>query len=394
MIYGLIDGSSLFEIASLLGGSSIDSIYPLAWQCSIDITTTLINGHNLGLLGTPGFERTPGPSGLLLREVGGFVPRLHIEGSDRERIRTEVINWALTPGGQLQVQNAMAAVKDTDSRLPLQPGSNFEPWLRHIVESYWVQQNRFLGGVFEERYVEPIAAVLQMPVNEVDEIRKLGLDERALASFAKDFPIDNQDFRLLVDCYLVTNFLRGRNHDDTCRERSWHYIPHPLRLPALDGAGTSGQHTYSASNTADYLSKIILAAALTERAVERRIVQWSSNVEAARKAVASGELDLQYRDSPEVSLKVAVKGARQLGIKTHARHIDKVIDAALAVGISAVTSFTLLNWQDLVSGILLYGLSEKINLGERIAGTLLDRDRRFEDLATSEPGRLQQVTPS
>jgi hypothetical protein len=158
MTYGLIDGSSLFEVVSILERSERLDIYPLAWQCSIDITSALIGGQNLGILGTPGFERTPGPSGLILREVAGFAPRLKVDNSTRLVARQTVTEWATSQSGVEALREAIASIQPRADLPVLHPASKFEPWLEHVARSHWVQQNRALGGVFESWHVPSIAA--------------------------------------------------------------------------------------------------------------------------------------------------------------------------------------------------------------------------------------------
>jgi hypothetical protein len=76
-------------------------------------------------------------------------------------------------------------------------------------------------------------------------------------------------------------------YDTASRLNSWEYIPHSIRLPALQGSYLVGEYNYTVSSTADYLSKIILGGSLAERSVEARISQWAVSVSKAKRATPS-----------------------------------------------------------------------------------------------------------
>jgi hypothetical protein len=111
----------------------------------------------------------------------------------------------------------------------------------------------------------------------------------------------------------------------------------------------------------------------------------------ARNAVSAGIVDLYPRDALEVALDIAVRAAKQLDVRTHSERIDKVIDAAIAAGVTTVTSFTLLDWQGLIAGLLSYAVADRINVGEFVARAWFERRQRLRDLAEAEPGRVQRL---
>lgn len=389
MSIGIVDGSRVFEVASLLSRRSYEDGYPIAWQCSIDVTSALVTGRGLSLIGTPGFERTPGLNGQVLRDVANFVPMVRIDDALRARAMSKLENEIGTLRYQARLRSALARLHDENGAGPLHPARNVDAWVEHIVKDFWIQQNRYLGGVFPEWQVRAISDILEMSTADVEDLRILGTNENELRRLSQNFALLRDEFSGLISAFLVANFLRGSLHDWTCRMGRLHYWPHPMRLGGLEGSQLKGELNFSASNTQDFFSKIVIGAAFAEKDPRARIDTWSRNVAKARILHAQEDLDLYERNSPERARSVAMAAARKVGIKTHAAWIDRVLDGTVSLGIVAISSYTLLDWQSLIEGVVSYALSSKFNVGESIAGKVLDTDRKFSELMSAEPGRLQ-----
>ena len=387
---GLLDGSSIFEVASVLEGARNNSPYPMAWQTSIDVTTAVISGQHLGVLGTPGFERTPGESGLLLRGLGTFMPRMNVDKRTAGLARTQTTEFASSAAGKQQLLAAIDRLHHPLPHTPLDPSASFQAWLNRISETYWVPQNRYIGGVFDEWQVPAISSVLGMDAADVEDVRLMAANELELSRILRDRSGYNADWRILVECYVVANFLRGMQHERVAICNAWQYVPHPIRLIGLQASSAHIAGSYVAASTVDYLSKIILGGAMAESTRKRRVELWLDSVHLARRGVYTREIDLYHRDSPEEALRAAVRAAKSLGIRTHPRNVERILDATISIGITAATTFTLVEWQSLVVGLALYGATVRSDFGEMSASLWYRRSKKLEDLALSEPGRVQR----
>ena len=75
-----------------------------------------------------------------------------------------------------------------------------------------------------------------------------------------------------------------------------------------------------------------------------RVSAWIENVRKVKRAVNEGRIDTGAKNNESVALDLAVDAAKRLDIRVHSRRIDEVLDATLAVGFGALTSFVLTDW--------------------------------------------------
>jgi hypothetical protein len=157
----------------------------------------------------------------------------------------------------------------------------------------------------------------------------------------------------------------------------------PPRRPALE---------FLLSNTEQYLTKIIFASALVEPKLEAKISVWAENIQKVRSAVVLGRIDLRQKNMDSIALELAIDAAKRSDIRVHPRYMETVLDAAVSLGISAFTSFSLAPWfVTLPVTIGEFIVSRRLKIVEHTARRLFLSEKHLRDLATSEPGRVQSA---
>lgn len=375
---GTVDSASVSQVVELLYFAKPTESYPWAWMTSLEVTSLLIRAPHLKMMPGPGKAgAATGAYGMLTRQLAGILGQEppNIEGSHAALASTR--RWARRNAPKIA---GLYRELRSDNR-------NFGTWLDWSVRTAWPERASRLGGLFDDALTPEIAAILGFSQEYMNVLRRAGTDPVTVQAFARWQP-DSDTFRHLVDAYVVSALLRGRFHDYVARRQASQVVHHPFRqsvLSRLHGSRTE----YELENTERYLANIILAAAFAEKRHEARITVWAQNVLLARQGLMDESIALFPKRSDVVGLETAIRSAKQIGIRTHPKWLEHALDASVALGVGALSSFYLEGWGSFAAGMVGYGTSLALAGGRRGVQQLAARSRRLRDLAAAGPGRIQ-----
>lgn len=242
-----------------------------------------------------------------------------------------------------------------------------------------------------------MAPILEVEEEELRHILRRSCDPKVVERYAKRKP-DIPEFRKMVDAYTVSALLHGRYHEFVAMnsQPQWQAVHHPLRYPVLPSSeGKLGKEF--GTKVEFYLSNIILGGAFSEIRYKDRIAAWVDSVSIVSGAVRAGDIALQEKNGQqediddETALKLAVRIAKRLEIRTNSKLVENALDASIALGVGVLTSFFLVGWDSLAASLATYSVSKMKNFGELIAQTAYRRESHLRDLAASGPGRIEQI---
>jgi hypothetical protein len=376
---GFIDWASLTEVANSYRGS-MRSVYLWSALASTQVTCGIVHGTQLKVLPNPSNREmaSKGPHDVLRAAVTEYVDSTRPPQSVSDRWRAEVNRWAQENADDIRAL-VRQCVSDPDAVYG--PGCGFKEWLSTALgdnlEATWLR----VGGLFDMSFSKSLAAILEITEEELSDAWRHSNDVSLMR--------EQSELRELVtSAHVLSILFRGRCHDLVARETGLQVLHHPVRmplLPALESDGVAVAH--DVTNSERFMAQLLWASGFGERSHDARIRLWAENVRLVRVAVQAEIVDLPQRASEDRALETAVDGARQAGVRTHAKLIDECADLMIAMGFGALSSFVVNGWPDMYITIGTYVASKKENLGQRAARTVLENRRRLRQLAETS-GRI------
>jgi hypothetical protein len=381
---GHIDSASLHGVIAALGYQNIDQ-WPLwtLWSAA-EVTSALIND--------PMFEIAPGPGtyagdyGLMdhtMRSLALIISKSQPRNAWREKATNRVKRWV----GRypLNVRKAYEKVRADPS---------FQGWLDYSIRNFLVEHSASLDGLFDPIFIPQLSTVLNCSANELRDIWQKSRDLKQVDEWSKKQP-DTDDFKLVIDAFVLAAIIRGRYHEYVAEEAGWQVIHHPIRYAILPMKKQSAE--FPLTNTEKYFVGIILASAFSEKKIKDRISLWANNVVEAKKAVKIGVIDLSGRDSNSMAESLALDAAKRLNLRTYSRLSAAIFDALSILLISSLTSFALYAWGvppwvglpvgPGTTAVIRYKTGKGI--GDKAASLFSQRDMRLRDLSQVVPGRVK-----
>jgi len=381
MTEGYIDSASTYQVIQLLWYRHPSEAYKWAWQSAIFVSSALINCEHLKMAPSPEFTgAASGPYEKLMLIFSDLITHSQPNKQIQSRALTNTLRWTDRNIGKIQV----IFEKLKNDQL------NFSKWLDWSITQAWEEHSTRLGGLFNESFIPQIARILDVPINYLRDVHRLSCDLNTVRFFAIQKPVNNDEFKIMSDAYVLSALIRGRYHDHVARESELQILHYPIRQPLLPDLNRTKIQEFHVSNTEQYLSNIILAGAFAEQKYEKRIALWGESILKARKGVYSGIIDLRPKDYDSVAIGQAVNAAKRLDIRTYPKWIETTIDASIAIGSGVLTTFVLKGWERFLATPVEFVLSKKFDVGKSGARILLSTEKRLHDLARSEAGRIEQ----
>ena len=379
MADGFIDWASLTEVANSYRGN-MRSSYLWSALASIQVTCGIVHGTQLKVLPNPSNRGmvTKGPHDVLRAAVTEYVDSTRPPQSVSDRRRADVSRWAQENAGDIRTL-VRRCMSNPDSVYG--PRCGFSEWLSTALGDNLEATKLRIGGLFDISFSKPLATILEITEEELSDVWWRS-DDASL-------PREQSELRELAkSAHVLSIMFRGRFHDVVARETNLQVLHHPVRmplLPALENDSIAVPH--DVTNSERFMAQLLWASGFSERSHDTRIRLWAENVRLVRLAVQAEMIDLPQRASEDRALETAVDGARQAGVRTHAKLIDECADLVIAMGFGALSSFVVNGWPDMYVTIGTYVASKKENLGQRATRTVLENRRRLRQLAETS-GRI------
>lgn len=383
MAEGYIQGASVYEVVSVLSTAKPEQNYQWAWQSAIEVSCALIATDHIKLAPSPSGQGIA--SGLyanLLTGLAGVVARNRPADSLKEAARRKTNRWA---------RENMTSIRQMHQDLK-RDQENFDKWLSWNTLGVWTEHAQRMEGLVDPQFIPRIAAILELPKYDLERICRLTRDPQKVADYARRQ--DAEEVVILKDAFVLSALIRGRYYDYIAKESGWQILHHPIRQAVLPSVKRTQTEEFCLSNTAQYFSNVMLAAAFAESNPTRRVTMWAENVCKARLALLRQAIELPLKYSDDAAVDAAVDAAKEAGIVTYSPRmstmLDEVLSATVAVGIGALTSFYLTGWDSLATGILTHAISRQItrskNFGEHVLSAV--HSHHIRDLAIAGPGRI------
>jgi len=380
---GFIDSASTYGVVEALGHSRPRDAYPWCWRAALEVSMALVSPatQNLLLAPSPGTNTgtVSGPYGQLMSGLSSAIGNYRIADDIRLGALKKTKSWARTRPGT--IQKAFATLRTDPS---------FAPWLGFSIREAWVEHSRRLGGLFNRELIGLIAKVLDLEEPAVLVAWEKSCDLSRLEEDASRI-LESPEYCVMRDAYVVAGLIRGRFHEHVAKDSGSQIIQHPFRSVIALPTYRLPCAQVEFSNSASYLANIILAGSLSESGYGRRIEAWLHNVLLSRNAISQGEVDLPHKPTHESALSHAIGVAKKVGLRTHARLLDDVVDAAVGAGIGYLTSFVLVGWTAFGVGAAVGLSSRRKRIGEQLNALAFERTSRLVGLALSGPGRVQPI---
>jgi len=370
-----VDGAAILGAIEALSAGKPQRATNWAVRSAVEVTTSLLLVPSVTLSPIPESHNSPvGPYGAVLGELAGLVVQRapDVEVS-RATLRT-TRRWA------------MSHPADLNSYLDdLRADESYHRWLEWLMHNQWLDHIGRHGALFEEAFLIPISRALEIPSENLRAIRIDTATESAVRRIGAR--PDEELSRIVREAFTLSTLLRGRYYDRLSKAADQHVLHHPIRYRALPRLPAGRTVDLSLSNTAWFMSAILIACAFNERGSGRGAA-WARSIKRARDGIASGELDVAHKETDEVAIRVAARNVARLGLRTHQPWIDQVTSAAVAVGLGVLTSFFLTGWEAVGVGATAQLAMESTRLTTRAAARVSGDEHRLQRLGRMQAGRI------
>ena len=269
--------------------------------------------------------------------------------------------------------------------------NNYGSWIDYEIKNGWTTASIILNGLVEENFISPIAAAANIPLDNAKFVLKQSRDIKKIIEWSRA-NYRGEDKKIAEILFSMGALIRGRYHDRVAQLFGSSIMHHPLRENLLKRLPTRGAKTYHGTNCLEYLSKIVIASALTQSKTSDKIVVWADNISTLRKAIIhSKTINLPEDDiATDHALRLAIRIAQDCNIQTHSKIIDLVIEHSLGLGLGAGSSFLLSPWAfaPVYVGTIAAQKTVQKNL---IPKQIFRSEWRLSHLASSIPGRLKRT---
>lgn len=325
------------------------------------------------------YAGTPGNHAILSEGLSGTIRPYQPDNEVTLRSAKTVSEWAR--------RNPKLLAKCLET---LKDDASYEAWIDYEANSGWRTATLIINGIFDERFLSPIATTLNISDSEARQILVSSRQPDQVEQWIKRSYV-GADKELAKEMFSIGALLRGRFQDRVAELSGTGIISHPLREQVLKKINQDRAVELGLSNSLDYLAKIIVAASLTEHKGENRIKLWTENVSRVRqRLVDDNSVALPTAQiSDNHALDAAVNAAQACEIRAHSKQLEALVHHATGLGVGALTSFTLSPWLFPVglyaSDLALKGLKEHV-----LPSNFARSQRRLRKLAISVPGRLKR----
>jgi hypothetical protein len=254
----------------------------------------------------------------------------------------------------------------------------------------WEDQASRLGGAFDARFAAMLAAVLNVPIGELNSLQLTTSSSQGLRKTYSRL-MSSELGMLLAKSYAVSLLIRGRYHEYLAQAMDQQIIHHPMRDGVLPRARTETE--YGVSNVIPHLCAIALGCGRRERVLDARIKAWASAVEVLRRGILNGDINVANQKTADRAVQTAVDGASRSGLDVSSRRIRVFMDLVVAAGLTSVSSFGLAPWESFLVGIGGSALAEYTHVS-RAAASRIGAKRRLTELAKGPGGRVTPLLPS
>jgi hypothetical protein len=377
-----VDESSCREILRALAGTKGGEADPWAWGTARTLTSLLVFRERGRIAIAPEVpSRTEDLYARLRSGLGGIAesqePSLARDAATRAR------GWATTARLGLALERTLTHTQ-------------FPAWLDWYVRS-WPDHVARYGGIFDARFLDSVARVLDIPSGEAATLHARYSDrvtlERAMTRFWSSGMDD--EVRPIVEGWVAAALVRARYYDTLAGSSGLQVQHHPFRQFAFP-SDTRHEQWYG-SLFEEYLANLILASSFAERRRRRRLGLYIENLQRLHKGRAALRRPNELTTSSDAQLSAAVDEARRLGITVHGKHVELGLNIALTGTLAASLIFTPLPIHfvaikevvDAAGGLSLH----ETGVGSRLAGRITRRPRHLRSLAQAGPGRVEFQRP-
>lgn len=388
MTLGVIDSMCTWEVVSTLLRRRVEDRYPWASRTAAAVSYALMTTRHLRVAPAPTIPRAASGFQTVLNDALASVvnhepadPQLHKIALDRTK------RW---------VSANPETLRRTYAELT-QDEENFRPWCETAFGQALAEHSERLGGLFNPEFIPQLARVLDVGKADLIDAWRLStnIDKVRWYSTHRE---DSDQFRLILDAFVVAALIRGRYHAQVARAAGNQIMQHPMRKAVSLRVRPATRVPITVPKVGHYLASIAINGAGAEKRVEDRLGAWASSLISVRTAVLRGELDLEVEDeADDTAQKRAVQIARNLNLTTHSKTIDTALDVAIELGgfaVGAPIGFVFGEWYGIGYSALEAAsriAARKKPVGERVGRILFERPKRLRDLATAGPGPIEQT---
>lgn len=370
-----IDGAVLLGALEALDCRSAEAASVWAYRSLVEVTSVLTLVPGVTLSPIPELHAAAsGPYGRILADLASLVDQRPAPERDRQISLKSTQRWARDRPDRLKL--CLAAVKSDES---------YDRWIDWISRNQWPDHVQRHGGLFEKAFAPQIAEVLDISKGDLQRVRSSSLTAAELARLVAK--ANEEKSQLVRDAFTVSTLLRGRYYDQLSRRTQRHVLHHSLRTPVLKSLPSSRMRSAAVTNTAWFLSIILVAAAFSERG-KNRPHAWAAGIQVARKGVASGVIDVAEKPTDEVAMRVAARTASLLNVRFHPQWLDNLLNAAVSTGIGGLASIGVTGFEAVAIGFASELLLEGASPTEHVVSRLMKREVRLKSLARLGAGRL------
>jgi hypothetical protein len=318
----------------------------------------------------------PGNYGVIGSVLASIIEPYYPDVSTTRAATGTVLRWA---------EDNPARVADAFHQLQQQ--ANYIGWLDYEVEHGWTTTSAMFNGLVDERFLGVVSKSSGIDLGELHTILELSRRHDIVQRWSQP-GYRGQDKETAKTLFVVGALLRGRHYDRVCELTGSSVIHHPFRESILKPLKRADTEPFRASNTLEYLSKIVLAASMKQRSTADRIRAWGEGVAVLRRAILDEERVIIPPDDivDENALRFAIRAAQDAGIRAHSKILDRVLEQAIGLALGAASSFLLHPW---LFPVGYYG-GRLIDQGiENLISRSWSRSEwRLRRLAYAIPGRL------
>jgi hypothetical protein len=388
---GFVDSASLYEVVNYLRlGRSANR---WAVQVSHDLGALFIGAPRIHIM--PGFERDGFPSdayGKMVASLTDTVRIFDIPAEVKVRALGRMRRWARRNPDK--VRDMLGKLYDgtyADGREDYGP---FVEWLANFFRYNTVEHSSRLGGVFNKTLIPELSLTLQVPKDDLVKAWHMSCDSEFLSRSRFLDRASGEPLRIMWDACATAAMLRGRFHDGIAELSGVQVVHHPVRSPVLKKLTAGSEVVYQATDTQQFLSAILLNAALREKGTDARVAAWSGSVGVTRSLAAQGLLDLSQQPTLDSAERAAVEAARKIGVPAYGSVVSQALELVAVVGVGAATSFTLTPWEGFAFAAAA-GAAVRVPQVQRVLEDSRRASRRKNRrLAAAPPGRLARNSPS
>lgn len=379
---GFVDSLSAFGVVQAMHPSDPRDICSWAWQNAIEVTTVLIGTDHLKLSPEP-TEAADKAAGVAryASHMQGVLP-VNTDAPSRDVIlkaKERTRRW---------VRDNLSFIKRRYAELK-ETSTAFRDWVDwNLSSGHWVEHAQRSGGLIDPDFL-PVAPMLlldSLSAEDLKQLAKTSSDVVRLKALAEG-DRDSDEFRQLVDATVLSVLIRGRYYAYVGELMKKQTLLHPVRDAVFRDSEEQSSEAFSVPNTLRYLSTILVASAFRHHRPVSRMQEWSEGVRQVIDRRRYGGWSWTSKHDDYVAEREAVRLAREIGISTRPKSVQRALDVGISVGVGLLTGFLLSPWIGFGAGIAWEQTQRDKGAGKALV-SLTDTENRLSELAHAEPGRL------